>query len=595
MITTIRQALHLIGRGQRTRWLLLLVLSVANSLLEVVAAALVYVLLGLVADPSGTVDMPLIGDIRSIFGDTGEKTMLLTLVGVMIGFFLLRAIFSMVSEYIMARVINNAAARLSTKLVRGYLSLPYSFHLQRNSSELIRNGHQAVLEVVGSVFGPLVRSTSEIVMAIGILILLVLVSPLGTAIAIVVVGGSTVILLFFVQPRLKRLGATAHAMHKDTLKSLQQSFQGVRDIKVLGREEYFSEAYGRSNRRLARMSYLSQTLNQLPRLVIETSLVWFILIFFAFTVARGSETEGVLSLLGLFGYAGLRLQPSLQKIVAGFNSIKFSTARTDDVHRDLRLIEDYFAESESAGGALSFKHEIGMDGVSFSYEGTDSPALADVNLTIRRGEQIGICGPTGGGKSTLVDLLAGLLSPSAGRVTVDGKDIAGKTRAWQRNLGTVPQMVFLIDDSLRRNIALGIPDSEIDEVAVGDAVRLAQLETYIEALPEGLDTVVGERGVRISGGERQRIAIARALYNRPQVLIFDEGTSALDNATEQELMNSLRHLRGAHTILLVAHRLSTVRDADRVIFVENGRVAGIDTFDGLRESSESFRHMASMS
>ena len=593
MITTIRQALHLIGRGQRTRWLLLLVLSVVNSVLEVVAAALVYVLLGLVADPSGTVDMPLIGDMRSLFGDTGEKSMLLILVGVMIGFFLLRAVFSMVSEYIMSRVINNAAARLSIKLVRGYLSLPYSFHLRRNSSELIRNSHQAVLEVVGSVFGPLVRSTSEIVMAIGILILLVTVSPIGTAIAIVVVGGSTVILLFFVQPRLKRLGATAHAMHKETLNSLQQSFQGVRDIKLLGREGFFSEVFGRSTRRLARMSYLSQTLNQLPRLVIETSLVWFILAFFAYTVARGSEAEGLLSLLGLFGYAGLRLQPSLQKIVAGFNSIKFSTVRTDDIHRDLRMIEDYLAESESVD-ALPFKDQIGMDNVSFSYEGTDSPALADVNLTIRRGEQIGICGPTGGGKSTLVDLLAGLLSPSSGRVTVDGNDISGRARAWQRNLGVVPQMVFLIDDSLRRNIALGIADSDIDEVAVGDAVRLAQLETFIEVLPEGLDTVVGERGVRISGGERQRIAIARALYNRPQVLIFDEGTSALDNATEQELMSSLKHLRGAHTILLVAHRLSTVRDADRVIFVENGRIAGIDTFDGLRESSDSFRQMAAM-
>ena len=194
-----------------------------------------------------------------------------------------------------------------------------------------------------------------------------------------------------------------------------------------------------------------------------------------------------------------------------------------------------------------------------------------------------------------MDLIAGLLSPTAGRVTVDGQDIATNTRGWQRNLGMVPQMVFLADDALRRNVAFGVADADVDASALREAIRLAQLDGFIESLPEGLDTVVGERGVRISGGERQRIAIARALYNRPQVLIFDEGTSALDNATEQELMNSLRQFRGTHTILLVAHRLSTVRDADRVIFVEDGRVAGVDTFEGLRRSNDSFRRMSAAS
>jgi ATP-binding cassette subfamily C protein len=325
-------------------------------------------------------------------------------------------------------------------------------------------------------------------------------------------------------------------------------------------------------------------------LVIETSLILFILVFFAVTVARGG-TQSALATLGLFGYAGLRLQPSLQKIVAAFNSLKFATAPTADVHRDLRIIERN-ATLASSAPPFPFEREIVLEKVSFAYEGTGSDALASVNLSIRRAEQIGICGPTGGGKTTLVDLISGLLSPDKGRVLVDGTDIATNLRGWQRNLGVVSQMVFLADDTLRRNIALGIPDKEIDEPAVQEAVRLAQLSEFIEALPQGLETVVGERGVRISGGERQRIAIARALYYRPQVLIFDEGTSALDNATEQELMRALTSLRGTHTILLVAHRLSTVRDADRVIFVEGGRVAGIDTYDGLCACNESFREMA---
>ena len=288
---------------------------------------------------------------------------------------------------------------------------------------------------------------------------------------------------------------------------------------------------------------MQDTLIQLPRLVIETSLIWFVLGFFAVTVAMGSTTQGALSILGLFAYAGLRLQPSLQKIAAGFNSLKFSTAPTADMYRDLQMIEENSAKGEPAG-LFPFEREISLRDVSFSYQGTQSEAVAGINLTIRRGEQIGICGPTGGGKTTLADLITGLLSPSTGRVTVDGRDIATDTRGWQRNLGVVPQMIFIIDDSLCRNIALGVADSEIDERAVREAVGLAQLDDFVESLPEGLETLVGERGVRISGGERQRIAIARALYRRPQVLIFDEGTSALDNATEQELMRSLQFCVG---------------------------------------------------
>lgn len=594
MLTTIRQAFHLMGREQRKRWVLLLFLAIITSLLEIVAAALVYFLLSLVVDPNGAVDLPLIGDIRGRVGGIDEHTLLLSLVGVMIAFFLIRAVVTLAAEYVTGRVIHNAAAAQSITLVKGYLEMPYSFHLRHSSSTLIRNGHSAALQLTSSVFLPLIRVVAELVLTIGLLVLLGVVSPLGTAVAVAVVGGSTLIIMLVVQPRLKRFGATAWAMHQETFASLQQSFQGVRDIKVLGRESFFSEAYGRARWRLARVLYMQSTLNQLPRLVIETSLMWFILAFFGVMVAMGSTAQGALSILGLFAYAGLRLQPSVQKIAAGFNSLKFSTAPTADMYRDLQMIEENSGRGKPAG-LFPFEHDISLRDVSFGYQGTQSEAIVGINLTIRRGEQIGICGPTGGGKTTLADLITGLLSPSTGCVMVDGRDIATDTRGWQRNLGVVPQMIFIIDSSLRRNIAFGVSDSEIDEGAVREAVRLAQLDDFVESLPEGLETVVGERGLRLSGGERQRIAIARALYRRPQVLIFDEGTSALDNATEQELMRSLQSLRGDHTILLVAHRLSTVRNADRVVFLEGGRIAGVDTFEGLRRSNDSFRQMAGMS
>ena len=347
MLTTIRQALYLMGREQRKRWLLLLLLALVTSVVEIIGAALVYVLLSLVANPNSAIELPIIGDIRELGGDISERTLLLTLIGVMIAFFLFRAVVSLTTEYVTARVTNNAAARLSVKLIKGYLTMPYSFHLQHNSSEFIRNGHQAPLEIVGSVFNPLIRMTAEVVLTIGILVLLVVVSPIGTALAVAVIGGSAAILMAIIQPRLKRLGRTAWGIQKETLASLQQSLQGVRDIKVLNREAFFSNAYGRDRWRLARVTYLSGTLKQTPRLVIETSLVGFILVLFAVTVATTSETRECTLHPGSFRVRGAAHQPSLQKIIAGFNSLKYSTAPTADLHRDLQMIEQFSAAAPS--------------------------------------------------------------------------------------------------------------------------------------------------------------------------------------------------------------------------------------------------------
>ena len=581
-------------QGFRFSWPLLVILALVSSVLEIIAAAFIYVLVGAAVNPSASMRLPVFGDIQIFNTEGGDRTVTLIFVLGMVAFFLLRALIALAAEYITSRVANNTAARISSRLAEGYMRLPYSYHLQHNSSELIRNTQQAVLTVANHIFIPLGRVVAEAVMVVGILVLLVLVSPMATLFAVIVVSGSTIFLMCVVQPRMRHLGKIGHIVQKDTLLALQESFEGVRDIKVMGREEYFTKSYKVAIRRLVRIDYLWMTLQHLPRLVIETSLICFILAYLAYAVFSGVEARETLSVLGLFGYAGLRLQPSLQKIAAGFNSIKFSAERVADIYNDLRLIEQYdFIDNFEE--TLTFEHEIKIENVSFAYEGAEGMALSDVNLSIQHGEQIGICGSTGGGKSTLVDIIVGLLSPDRGRILVDNKDIADCTRAWQQNLGVVSQTVFLIDDSLRNNIALGIPSEEIDEFAIARAVKQAQLESFIEVLPDGLDTIVGERGVRISGGERQRIAIARALYRQPAVLIFDEGTSALDNATEQEFMSAMASLRGKHTIILVAHRLSTVCDADRVVFLERGRVAGCDTFDNLLANNTAFRQMAAMS
>lgn len=591
MFTTLRQAFRLIGRGQRRRWIFLIVLALVASAFEMLGAALVYVLLALVVDPNGEIDLPLVGDVRELAGDVDEQTLLLTMLVSMGIFFVVRAFVQVAVAYIQQRVAQNAGARLSNRIVAGYLNWPYANHLHRNSSELIRNGHQAVKQLVSQVFIPIIRVAAELILIIGMLALLISIAPAATGLAVLLIGSGAVLLLFLVQPRIKKLGAISHSTSRETLGVMQQALHGVRDIKLLGREKYFARRYAQSRLRYARANYLNATLAKIPHVVMELVLLIFILLFFAIAIGLGTPSPNSLSVLGLFAYAGLRIQPSLQRITSGLNSIKYATAPLSDLYADLVSIERS-PTPESEVEPLEFSDAIVVHNVSFQYEGTTRKALTDINLTIRRGEVVGICGPTGGGKTTLVDLITGLLAPTTGHITVDGHDLKKNARRWQRNLGVVPQSVFLIDDTLRRNIALGVRDEHIDDQAVARAVQLAQLTEFIESLPEGLETTVGERGVRLSGGQRQRIAIARALYAQPAVLVFDEGTSALDNATEAAFMASIEHLRGSLTIIHIAHRMSTVKNSDNVVLVENGRILAIGAYEVLRRENMRFQQLS---
>lgn len=591
IIRAAREGLQLIGREYHGRWILLLVVALIASGLEILGAALVYLLLALVADPGGAVQIPVLGDLRRFLGGADESMLLLWLAASMGLFFVLRAAAQIGEAYLQNRISQNAGARLSKQLVQGYLALPYAFHLHRNSSELIRNGHTAVDELVNFVFLPLIRIAAEFVMIVAMLVLLLSIAPLASVLAITVMGSAALVLLRIIQPRLQQLGWTAHELNGQTLRSLQQAFHGVRDIKILGRERAFAQTYGEWRRELARIRYLNGTLISLPRVTIELALIGLILTLFAIAVVAGDGAGRTLSVLGLFAYAGLRLQPSLQRVIGSLNSLKYAEAPLKALYADFGAISDH-ADPLATVDPLPFERALVVEQVTFRYESADDVALRDVDLKVLPGEVIGICGPTGGGKTTLVDLMTGLLAPTQGRVTVDGLDLRKHSRAWQLGLGVVPQSVFLVDDTIRRNIALGLPDSAIDDEAITHAVELAQLQEFVSSLPAGLDTVVGERGVRMSGGQRQRVAIARALYRRPSVIVFDEGTSALDNTTEAALMAALERLRGDHTILLIAHRLSTVRDCDRVVYLEHGHIAGLGTYDALTATNAAFRRMA---
>lgn len=590
---TFRKFLYLIGRERRWRWLVVVVLAVVAGGLEIVGAMLVFLLLGMIADPGGSLSLPLLGQFPDLRSEGQDSRLLMMVTGGIAVFFVIRAGIRVGQAYLQHRMVHKAAARISKRMVRGYLGMPYAAHLQRNSAELIRNGHDATRSLANHVFLPVVSIVAESILLSGLIGLLVLTAPLATALALAFMGPTVYVLARLVQPRLERLGRLTHQMSYDALSTLQQSLRGLRDIKILGKESPFSAHFGRTRDAMAHAQYQLGTVQELPRTFIETALLLFILAYFAFALNRGSEAAETLPVLGLFAYVGLRMQPSLQTIVRGLNSLKFSSAALNDVYDDLLMLDrEAHDHPDHASPTMPFREAIVLSGVAYAYEGTDQPAIRDVNLRIRRGDFVGICGPTGGGKTTLMDLITGLLAPSAGSIRVDGADIATHVRSWQANLGVVPQNVFLVDDTLRSNIALGVPEEQIDHQAVKDAIRMAQLEEFVGSLPEGMDTRVGEHGVRLSGGQRQRVAIARSLYRQPAVLIMDEGTSALDNVTEGHLVDTLERVRGERTILVVAHRLSSVKACDYIAFVDGGRIVAVAPYGELLETNSTFREMA---
>lgn len=580
--------------GQRRGQMVALTASATIvSLLDAAAAVLVFSLFRMLAAPEQGLDLPVLGDLGRFAPSLDPSGLLLAGGFLVAGVFTVRSIAYLAEAYAQNRVANHIAVDVADDLARGYLAMPYALHLRRNSAELVRNAYEGTQRLTNEVLTPVIRIISESLTVAAILGVLLATAPAATGLMLVIFGPTVFILLRVVNPRLERLGKTAFAMGRTSLKSIQQALAGLRDIKTLERERFFADDFRHQRRRQARARYLRGTALELPRTTIETVLVLAVAAFLAFTVLTDRSPQDAFAVLGLMGYGAFRALPSLNRTLQLLNALRFSTAIIDEIHADLRSIQTHVPEIRSRPiEPLTLCHAIRLEDVHYRYPDTTTEALAGIDLEIPRGTTLGVVGPTGGGKTTLVDVIIGLLDPTPGRVTVDGVDIRENLGGWRRNLGVVSQSVFLLDDTLHRNIAFGLPDDEVDEARVAEAVRLAQLEDFVDGLPEGLDTVVGEQGVRISGGQRQRVAIARALYRRPEVLVFDEATSALDSVTEQDFMRALAEQLESRTLVMVAHRITTVRDCDRIVVVVGGRITDSGTYDELFERSDAFRRLA---
>lgn len=484
---------------------------------------------------------------------------------------------------------------LSKILLEKYLFEPYAFFLNRNTSELTTYLVSQIAEIVSGVLIPCLQVFARSLMALLIIVLLILVNPVIASVIIVVIGGGYAVTYGFLRKVLSRIGKDMTEYSKRVYKSLSEAFGGIKDIKILGREQIFVDRFSDSVRKLSDCYSWKFIIFQLPRYAFEILVFGGMLFIVIFIAVIQKDYQNVIPIVGLYAFAAYRLMPTLQQIYQDVASIRSSLFALEVVYQDyMTCLGQRVHDDAGQDQKFVFSKEIAFRNITFQYQNARESIIENLNLTIKANTTVGLVGGSGAGKTTLVDILLGLLRPLNGEIVVDGQVIKDENlRNWQANIGYVPQHVYLCDDTITRNIAFGVPDEQIDRNAVQFSAQMANIHDFVvNNLPKGYETEIGERGVRLSGGQRQRIGIARALYHNPSLLVFDEATSALDGITEDVILEAIYRLAHKKTIILIAHRLSTVKECDVIFMLDRGRLVGQGTYDGLIANNQQFREMA---
>lgn len=583
------------SRKEKISYLTLLGMMILGALLDVIGIGAVPAFVAILAVPEQLMQYPMIVDIFDRFGlQPGNRLVLLGSVFLLFVFILKNAYLFWVYQY-QFRLVEYQRVDLAKRLFSAYMYAPYTFILNRNSAELMRNVQVETLEIIRGIIIPGLGAVMGGIMAIFTVILLMLVTPWVALVGVIIIGGGSTLFFRAVKKRLENYGITAKEERKETLKAINQGISGFVDARILSRESFFIEAFTRSLKNFALVERLRQVISKSSPYILETISVAGLLLIILALIIRGQDAVSSIPTLALFGVAMIRLRQTVSQIVNGVTQSQYSLPAIGNVLDDLQELEhSQKKDLKKNKPAIPFQDCIRLEGVTFTYPNAEVPTLKDIDLTIKRGESVAFVGATGSGKSTLVNVILSLLEPTQGKVTVDGVDIRGNPAEWLTHVGYIPQSIFLTDDTIAQNIALGMTDAEIDTAQLWSAIRAAQLEDFILSLPQQEQTIVGERGVRLSGGQRQRIGLARALYHNPDILIMDEATSALDNQTESLVMEALENLRTERTFIMIAHRLSTVENCDRLFFLKNGEIKAVGKYQELVVTDSDFQRMVEL-
>ena len=589
MLAIARKSLILFTFRSKIPAVILFLCIVAVAVLEMLSIGLVIPLIQ--SSTNGPYQTGVSAQFTQALSQFGLGTQPLTMAVLFASVFVIKNFAILSLSYAIARTVALQSAQARKTLFNIYLRHPLEYHANRNSSELLRN----IMTGCGQTFEAarlLFNLSLEFLLSVAALTLLLLLEPEMT----LVIGGVLIVgsVLFYglTSRHFRYWGQKSLELEGAEIKWINEALGGIRLVKVYGVIGCFTEhLYGFARNRALYESRASTGV-LLPRLYLESLAIISFVFVVGYALMLGKPMPELVAMVGVFALAAFRLLPSLNRVLTTSAEIRKRSAYIEHIYNDLLRQTEASRPSVSSGeDTIAFSREIELKNVSYTYKGASRPALNQVDLVIQQGESIGIIGPSGAGKSTLVDVIIGLLRPNSGHLLIDRRDVDNLIEPWQKHIGYVPQDIYLLDDTLARNIAFSIGDETPDLDRVRKAISMAKLDNLIVALPDGLDTILGERGVRLSGGQRQRIAIARALYGRPDVLIFDEATAALDNESENEVSLAIRGLSGKITILIIAHRLSTVRGCDRIVLMGDGQICDVGKFDELYTRSEDFRHL----
>ena len=567
-----------------------------TAILEALSIGLIFAFVQILVDPSRIQELPLMTEmIRPALAED-RSGFLIFLALSLLGIIIIKNLTLLGFYYAKAKFVATNAALMSELLLKSYLDGAFILHLSRNSAEFIRNITGSVTAVFSGVVLGFIDLAAECVIAAALGTVLLLAEPVLTLGVALIFGAAILTFYGFSKRRFLTWGMQEQEILGAILKSLQQGLHSIKEVKVFGRQDFILKSFRKPRRELVGVVIKIGTISQAPRLWGETVVVTVVLLTVVYALSKGGQTAEILSTLTIFAAAAFRIIPSMNRILGALNSIKNGAHAVDLVYRDIEEFQGNPDEHvEDDGRILPFTDSLSVEDASFRYDQNSGLVLDKLNLVLAKGGSLGLVGPSGSGKTTFVDIVLGLLAPTSGRIAVDGVDIFSHLRAWRRQIGYVPQSIYITDDSLRQNVAFGLSDDEIDEANLKKAIHLAQLDELVESLADGLDTRLGEQGSRLSGGQRQRVGIARALYRDPEVLILDEATSALDVETEHEINTAIERLTGHKTLIIIAHRLSTVRKCQTLAFIKEGRLMDTGSFDDLNARNEDFRRLVEMS
>lgn len=588
----IKKLLHLFSGDELKKALLLLVMTLIMAIIDMIGVASILPFIAVLTN-SEIIEtnkfLNIIYNYSNIFGVKTDNQFLFFL-GICVFFILVISIsFKSITSYFQVRFTIMREYSLTKRLVEGYLHQPYTWFLNRHSADLSKTILTEAGRVINKGLSPIINLITQIIVTFSLIILLSIVNLKITLIISTTLVISYILIYILNKNLLKKIGEKIFKANEKRFISLTEAFGATKEIKVSGLEQAYLNKFTVPAKTLAMNNALEAILNQLPRYILEIIAFGGMILFVLFLMSQSSDITHIIPLLALYAFAGYRLMPSLQLIYSSFSQLQVVGPPLESIYNDLRKLEPKIKNEEK--NIIKLKKNLSLNNVYFNYPNSKKKSINDLSLIIPAFNTVGIVGSTGSGKTTTVDIILNLLEAQQGTLKVDGQIINKfNQRAWQRSIGYVPQQIFLIDDTIEANIAFGVKSEDINQKAIKRVARIAKLEDFItNQLPLKYKTKVGERGIRLSGGQKQRLGIARALYHNPQILIFDEATSALDNLTEQAVMKSINSLRNEITIILIAHRLSTVKQCDKIFYLEKGKIKAQGTFNELMKISNEFR------